>query len=66
MSGGPYRVAVARWEHIPGERLENYWRRLDDGAVQRRRFFPLALERQLDRLLGALSLETACVFSLNR
>lgn len=34
MSGGPYRVAVARWEHIPGERLENYWRRLREAGLE--------------------------------
>ncbi len=33
-SGGPYRVAVARWEHIPGERLENYWRRLRQSGLE--------------------------------
>ena len=31
---GPYRVAVARWEHIPGERLENYWRRLREAGLE--------------------------------
>lgn len=34
ISGGPYRVAVARWEHIPGERLENYWRRLREAGLE--------------------------------
>jgi putative glutamine amidotransferase len=33
-SGGPYRVAVARWEHIPGEYLENYWRRLREVGLE--------------------------------
>ena len=28
------RVAVARWEDIPGERLENYWRRLRDCGLE--------------------------------
>lgn len=28
------RVVVARWEHIPGERLENYWRRLRDAGLE--------------------------------
>lgn len=32
--GGPYRVAVARWEHIPGERLENYWRRVREAGLE--------------------------------
>ena len=32
--GGPLRVAVARWEHIPGERLENYWRRLREAGLE--------------------------------
>jgi putative glutamine amidotransferase len=27
-------VAVARWEHIPGERLENYWRRLREAGLE--------------------------------
>jgi putative glutamine amidotransferase len=31
---GPCRVAVARWEHIPGERLENYWRRLREAGLE--------------------------------
>jgi putative glutamine amidotransferase len=31
---GPYRVAVARWEHIPGERLENYWRRVREAGLE--------------------------------
>ena len=26
-------MAVARWEHIPGERLENYWRRLREAGL---------------------------------
>ncbi|HEX5139403.1 MAG TPA: gamma-glutamyl-gamma-aminobutyrate hydrolase family protein [Dehalococcoidia bacterium] len=36
MPGGSQapRVAVARWEDIPGERLENYWRRLSDASLQ--------------------------------
>ena len=34
LAGGPYRVAVARWEHIPGERLENYWRRLREAGLE--------------------------------
>jgi putative glutamine amidotransferase len=29
----PPRVAVARWEDIPGERLENYWRRLRESGL---------------------------------
>lgn len=33
-TGGPYRVAVARWEHIPGERLENYWRRVREAGLE--------------------------------
>ena len=28
------RVAVARWEDIPGERLENYWRRLRESGIE--------------------------------
>jgi putative glutamine amidotransferase len=28
------RVAVARWEDIPGERLENYWRRLREAGLK--------------------------------
>lgn len=34
LPGGPYRVAVARWEHIPGERLENYWRRTQEAELE--------------------------------
>jgi putative glutamine amidotransferase len=34
MPGGLPRVAVARWEHIPGERLENYWRRLREAWLE--------------------------------
>jgi putative glutamine amidotransferase len=33
-SGGLPRVAVARWEHIPGERLESYWRRLRQAGLE--------------------------------
>ena len=28
------RIAVARWEDIPGERLENYWRRLREAGLE--------------------------------
>ena len=28
------RVAVARWEDIPGERLENYWQRLRQSGLE--------------------------------
>jgi len=30
----PPRVAVARWEDVPGERLENYWRRLRETGLE--------------------------------
>jgi putative glutamine amidotransferase len=28
------RVAVARWEHVPGERLESYWRSLREAGLE--------------------------------
>jgi putative glutamine amidotransferase len=31
---GPLRIAVLRWEHIPGERLENYWRRVRESGLE--------------------------------
>ena len=30
----PPRVAVARWEDIPGERLHNYWDRLEETGLE--------------------------------
>src|SRR5690606_24582157 len=46
---------------VPGVHIRG--RSLDDGPVQRRGFLPLALERELDGLFGALSLETDNLFT---
>ena len=51
LAGGPYRVAVARWEHIPGERLENYWRRLREAGLE-----PIDHSRPGLKLTGAHAL----------
>jgi putative glutamine amidotransferase len=44
-------VAVARWEHIPGERLENYWRRVREAGLE-----PLDHSKPGMRISGAHAL----------
>jgi hypothetical protein len=50
----------------PVPRVDVVGLRLEDRFIKRSCLFPLALERQLDRLLGALTRETCVLFTFFR